>query len=146
MGSRGKIIWLTFRVRVHPRVVKQKCNRCKLILFLEIFKTVFASFSQIQFREKVLWTAITLFIFLVCCQVGKIILSNEDNLYSKEPRALCFNRHFTKASITVIFHILDSWIQFTCVFFHCEFPFFRFLYLASCRRILQIHFTGWEWF
>lgn len=24
---------------------------------------------QIQFREKVLWTAITLFIFLVCCQV-----------------------------------------------------------------------------
>ena len=25
---------------------------------------------QIQFREKVLWTAITLFIFLVCCQVG----------------------------------------------------------------------------
>lgn len=26
---------------------------------------------QIQFREKVLWTAITLFIFLVCCQVCK---------------------------------------------------------------------------
>lgn len=25
---------------------------------------------KIQFREKVLWTAITLFIFLVCCQVG----------------------------------------------------------------------------
>lgn len=25
--------------------------------------------QQIQFREKVLWTAITLFIFLVCCQV-----------------------------------------------------------------------------
>lgn len=24
---------------------------------------------QIQFKEKVLWTAITLFIFLVCCQV-----------------------------------------------------------------------------
>ena len=24
---------------------------------------------QIQFREKVLWTAITLFIFLICCQV-----------------------------------------------------------------------------
>ena len=30
-----------------------------------------AFFLQIQFREKVLWTAITLFIFLVCCQVGK---------------------------------------------------------------------------
>lgn len=27
---------------------------------------------QIQFREKVLWTAITLFIFLVCCQVREI--------------------------------------------------------------------------
>lgn len=27
---------------------------------------------QIQFREKVLWTAITLFIFLVCCQVSLI--------------------------------------------------------------------------
>lgn len=26
--------------------------------------------KQIQFREKVLWTAITLFIFLVCCQVS----------------------------------------------------------------------------
>lgn len=26
--------------------------------------------SQIQFKEKVLWTAITLFIFLVCCQVS----------------------------------------------------------------------------
>ena len=25
--------------------------------------------SQIQFKEKVLWTAVTLFIFLVCCQV-----------------------------------------------------------------------------
>ena len=30
---------------------------------------------QIQFREKVLWTAITLFIFLVCCQVGTPIHS-----------------------------------------------------------------------
>ena len=27
-------------------------------------------FLQIQFKEKVLWTAITLFIFLVCCQVS----------------------------------------------------------------------------
>ena len=24
---------------------------------------------KIQFREKVLWTAITLFVFLVCCQI-----------------------------------------------------------------------------
>lgn len=30
--------------------------------------------QQIQFREKVLWTAITLFIFLVCCQVSVIYI------------------------------------------------------------------------
>ena len=28
---------------------------------------------KIQFREKVLWTAITLFIFLVCCQVSNFL-------------------------------------------------------------------------
>ena len=33
---------------------------------------------QIQFREKVLWTAITLFIFLVCCQIPLFgIMSSE---------------------------------------------------------------------
>jgi hypothetical protein len=26
--------------------------------------------KQIDFKEKVLWTAVALFIFLVCCQVG----------------------------------------------------------------------------
>lgn len=25
--------------------------------------------GKVQFREKVIWTAVTLFIFLVCCQV-----------------------------------------------------------------------------
>jgi len=34
----------------------------------------FMFFLQIQFREKVLWTAITLFIFLVCCQVSTNIV------------------------------------------------------------------------
>ena len=35
-------------------------------------------FHQIQFREKVLWTAITLFIFLVCCQIPLFgIMSSE---------------------------------------------------------------------
>lgn len=29
---------------------------------------------QIQFKEKVLWTAITLFIFLVCCQVSSVLV------------------------------------------------------------------------
>ena len=31
---------------------------------------------KIQFREKVLWTAITLFIFLVCCQVRITLILN----------------------------------------------------------------------
>lgn len=35
-----------------------------------LFKNPMWFFYQIQFREKVLWTAITLFIFLVCCQVS----------------------------------------------------------------------------
>lgn len=39
-------------------------------------------FPQIQFREKVLWTAITLFIFLVCCQVSKMILSKKINSFN----------------------------------------------------------------
>jgi protein transport protein SEC61 subunit alpha len=37
---------------------------------------------KIQFREKVLWTAITLFIFLVCCQVSLLSsLFSFSNLY-----------------------------------------------------------------
>jgi hypothetical protein len=31
-----------------------------------------ASPQQIQFKEKILWTGVTLFIFLVCCQVGPV--------------------------------------------------------------------------
>ena len=45
----------------------------RLALFLDIPSTFSDFLLQIQFREKVLWTAITLFIFLVCCQVGKVI-------------------------------------------------------------------------
>lgn len=37
---------------------------------ISILMNFFFPFLQIQFREKVLWTAITLFIFLVCCQVS----------------------------------------------------------------------------
>ena len=33
---------------------------------------------QIQFREKVLWTAITLFIFLVCCQIPLFGIMSSD--------------------------------------------------------------------
>jgi preprotein translocase subunit SecY len=34
---------------------------------------------QIQFREKVLWTAITLFIFLVCCQIPLFGIMSSDS-------------------------------------------------------------------
>ncbi|CAB4028341.1 transport Sec61 subunit alpha [Paramuricea clavata] len=37
--------------------------------FISILPEVAKPERRIQFREKVLWTAITLFIFLVCCQV-----------------------------------------------------------------------------
>lgn len=47
------------------------------VKFLEVIKPFCAVLPEIQkperriqFREKVLWTAITLFIFLVCCQVS----------------------------------------------------------------------------
>ena len=39
------------------------------------YRTGIDVFLQIQFREKVLWTAITLFIFLVCCQVNAFFLA-----------------------------------------------------------------------
>ena len=49
---------------------------CPTVKFLEVIKPfcgilpeVAKPARKIQFREKVLWTAITLFIFLVCCQV-----------------------------------------------------------------------------
>merc|ERR1719433_2510076 len=34
---------------------------------------------KIQFREKVLWTAITLFIFLVCCQIPLFGIMSSDS-------------------------------------------------------------------
>lgn len=42
-----------------------------ILLYLQLYPLQWVAlfFLQIQFKEKVLWTAITLFIFLVCCQV-----------------------------------------------------------------------------
>ena len=34
---------------------------------------------KIQFREKMLWTAITLFIFLVCCQIPLFGIMSTDS-------------------------------------------------------------------
>lgn len=56
---------------------------CVSIIFIRVWRlclttcTFFQSL-QIQFREKVLWTAITLFIFLVCCQVSIHLMWNLD--------------------------------------------------------------------
>ena len=38
--------------------------------------------QQIQFKEKILWTGVTLFIFLVCCQVGSFFVMNSYPLSS----------------------------------------------------------------
>ena len=35
--------------------------------------------EPVQFREKVLWTAITLFIFLVCCQIPLFGIMSSDS-------------------------------------------------------------------
>lgn len=45
---------------------------------------------KIQFREKMLWTAITLFVFLVCCQIplfGELLI-RKAGIY-----ALLFRNH-----------------------------------------------------
>ena len=50
--------------------------RILTFLFCQCKRTNIHLFSsyQIQFKEKVLWTAITLFIFLVCCQVRQSVI------------------------------------------------------------------------
>uniref|UniRef100_A0A1A8NLK5 Protein transport protein SEC61 subunit alpha n=1 Tax=Nothobranchius pienaari TaxID=704102 RepID=A0A1A8NLK5_9TELE len=56
------------------------------IKFLEVIKPFCAVLPEIQkperkiqFREKVLWTAITLFIFLVCCQIPLFGIMSTDS-------------------------------------------------------------------
>lgn len=51
---------------------------------LELIPTVRSPTSAVHFREKVLWTAITLFIYLLCCRIplfGVSISSGADPLY-----------------------------------------------------------------
>uniref|UniRef100_A0A671THA9 Protein transport protein SEC61 subunit alpha n=1 Tax=Sparus aurata TaxID=8175 RepID=A0A671THA9_SPAAU len=56
------------------------------VAFLEVIKPFCAVLPEIQkperkiqFREKVLWTAITLFIFLVCCQIPLFGIMSSDS-------------------------------------------------------------------
>uniref|UniRef100_A0A8C6U0V4 Protein transport protein SEC61 subunit alpha n=1 Tax=Neogobius melanostomus TaxID=47308 RepID=A0A8C6U0V4_9GOBI len=65
--------------------MKNYCVFSFAVKFLEVIKPFCAVLPEIQkperkiqFREKVLWTAITLFIFLVCCQIPLFgIMSSE---------------------------------------------------------------------
>ncbi|XP_062521026.1 protein transport protein Sec61 subunit alpha [Corticium candelabrum] len=47
--------------------------------FISIIPEVAKPERKIQFREKVLWTAITLFIFLVCCQIPLFGIMSSDS-------------------------------------------------------------------
>jgi len=47
--------------------------------FISILPEVSKPERKIQFREKVLWTAITLFIFLVCCQIPLFGIMSSDS-------------------------------------------------------------------
>nr|XP_013798853.1 PREDICTED: protein transport protein Sec61 subunit alpha isoform 2 [Apteryx mantelli mantelli] len=63
-----------------------KTQDVSLFKFLEVIKPFCAVLPEIQkperkiqFREKVLWTAITLFIFLVCCQIPLFGIMSSDS-------------------------------------------------------------------
>ncbi|KAL2731387.1 hypothetical protein V1478_004932, partial [Vespula squamosa] len=47
--------------------------------FCSILPEIAKPQRKIQFREKVLWTAITLFIFLVCCQIPLFGIMSSDS-------------------------------------------------------------------
>lgn len=71
---------------------------------------------QIQFREKVLWTAITLFIFLVCCQVSNICATQSNSIYNlsicKMYVTTCFKYKYP-CNFTTYFNILSKNIYFS---------------------------------
>lgn len=52
--------------------------------FISVMPEITSPDRKVQFREKVMWTAITLFIFLVCSQIplyGIMSSDNADPLY-----------------------------------------------------------------
>ena len=59
---------------------QQEQNGDQILEFVKPFSSILPEIQKperkIQFREKVLWTAITLFIFLVCCQVQGFLFIN----------------------------------------------------------------------
>ena len=59
------------------------CFAVKFLEFVKPFCSILPEIQKperkIQFREKVLWTAITLFIFLVCCQIPLFGIMSSDS-------------------------------------------------------------------
>uniref|UniRef100_A0A2I2YWZ3 Translocon Sec61/SecY plug domain-containing protein n=1 Tax=Gorilla gorilla gorilla TaxID=9595 RepID=A0A2I2YWZ3_GORGO len=51
-----------------------------VIKFLQVIKPFCKLERRIQFKEKVLWTAIALFIFLVCCQIPLFGIMSSDSV------------------------------------------------------------------
>merc|ERR550517_1043344 len=68
-GSAGWVVGLRMGIKF-LEFVKPFCS-----ILPEIAKPE----RKIQFREKVLWTAITLFIFLVCCQIPLFGIMSSDS-------------------------------------------------------------------
>uniref|UniRef100_A0A673TPD2 SEC61 translocon alpha 2 subunit n=1 Tax=Suricata suricatta TaxID=37032 RepID=A0A673TPD2_SURSU len=65
--------------RVTVRNVTLSCGILLCVCSLLVVTAHLPCVLQIQFREKVLWTAITLFIFLVCCQIPLFGIMSSDS-------------------------------------------------------------------
>lgn len=94
------------------------------------FKPILMLVYQIQFREKVLWTAITLFIFLVCCQVSLI--------------SQCMKNAFKYLLMLKCSRYVQCKKKLRARLMYCFSPSLRSHCLGSCLQIQQIHSTGWE--
>merc|ERR1712149_158763 len=86
----GQIKNITLHIVTDIKVKKLSINKKKKarmgFKFLELLKPFISVLPEvskperkIQFREKVLWTAITLFIFLVCCQIPLFGIMSSDS-------------------------------------------------------------------
>uniref|UniRef100_A0A4W3IK16 SEC61 translocon subunit alpha 2 n=1 Tax=Callorhinchus milii TaxID=7868 RepID=A0A4W3IK16_CALMI len=75
-----------FRYNFLSVLFSKQTSSFPAVKFLEVIKPFCAVLPEIQkperkiqFREKVLWTAITLFIFLVCCQIPLFGIMSSDS-------------------------------------------------------------------
>ncbi len=143
---------------VLPEIQKPERRVCSLITSyfcfacscgtLAILLTPWISSPQIQFREKVLWTAITLFIFLVCCQVCSLLFKLLRSLkccWWSTKSILCAYKPL-KHNITIfgcaLFVVGDHKLCLNALRWSLS---SRFPSLELCLQTPQIPFTGWEW-